>query len=606
VSANVRPADVRAPASDAAPEAPRPHALVPPHAPEHGDGGLLRLAEIAAGLGEDALAAEARRLAERVAEGRFYVACVGQFKRGKSTLLDALIGRAVLPADIVPVTAIPTVVRYGDTWSARIRTGNGEWRPIDVGEIARYVTETENPENTRNITAVEVFAPCTLLASGMCLVDTPGLGSVFTGNSAATRAFVPHIDAALVVLGADPPLSGDELALAEEVAAEVPDVIVVLNKADRHAGRERAAAAEFARSVLERRLGRAIGPIMEVSALEQLEKRGEPRDWPALVEALTRLSGGARASLAQDAAHRGARRLVKHLLGIVRMRRDALTRPMEESRARIAALARAARDVEQWRRDLSSVLEGDQRLLLADLEGRRLAFVADARHEAQPALERRLAGIRTRWGPALRRDAMAAAVEIARLEVTPWLAEQQAVAGAAFAERTERFRELTRALAERIASMGVPEYSGFAMDTIEEEGEGRTSFLFQPLLHVARPASPLRYVADALLAAAGGRGAILGSAHRFMDWLLELNSSRVQADVGRRLEEFRAALERAIRSRLVELGASTQRAIDRAADLRASGEDAVHAELARLARIERELGAAGALEAGDGPVEHAG
>jgi len=53
-----------------------------------------------------------------------------------------------------------------------------------------------------------------------CLVDTPGIGSVFAGNTATTRSFVPHIDAALVVLGADPPLSGDELALVDELGPE--------------------------------------------------------------------------------------------------------------------------------------------------------------------------------------------------------------------------------------------------------------------------------------------------------------------------------------------------------------------------------------------------
>jgi len=46
-------------------------------------------------------------------------------------------------------------------------------------------------------------------------VDTPGLGSVFTGNTATTQAFIPHIDAALVVVGADPPIAGEELTLVE-------------------------------------------------------------------------------------------------------------------------------------------------------------------------------------------------------------------------------------------------------------------------------------------------------------------------------------------------------------------------------------------------------
>jgi hypothetical protein len=56
------------------------------------------------------------------------------------------------------------------------------------------------------VDGAEVFVPSPLLSSGMCFVDTPGLGSVFTGNTATTQAFIPDIDAALVVVGGDPPL----------------------------------------------------------------------------------------------------------------------------------------------------------------------------------------------------------------------------------------------------------------------------------------------------------------------------------------------------------------------------------------------------------------
>jgi len=91
----------------------------------------------------------------------------------------------------------------------------------------------------------ELFVPSALLSTGMCLVDTPGLGSVWTGNTAATQAFVPRIDAALVVVGADPPLAGEELALVDDVGRQVQNLILVLNKADRTTDYERAAAVGF-------------------------------------------------------------------------------------------------------------------------------------------------------------------------------------------------------------------------------------------------------------------------------------------------------------------------------------------------------------------------
>jgi ribosome biogenesis GTPase A len=69
-------------------------ALVVPAVTNDVDGAtrLLRLAELAEELGSSRIAGEARDLASRISEGRFYVACIGQFKRGKSTLINALIG----------------------------------------------------------------------------------------------------------------------------------------------------------------------------------------------------------------------------------------------------------------------------------------------------------------------------------------------------------------------------------------------------------------------------------------------------------------------------------------------------------------------------------
>ncbi len=217
-----------------------------------GESALLRLADLAEQFEAEQVAADARSVAERVSEGRFYVACIGQFKRGKSSILNALVGASVLPTGVVPVTAVPTIVRYGSHAAARVRFAAGGWTDIPVQAVDEYVSEEKNPENAKHVAALEVFVPSPLLATGMCFVDTPGLGSVFTGNTAATQAFIPHIDAALVIIGADPPLAGEELVLVEAVARHVHDLIIALNKADRTTDTERAAAMAFARRQLEK------------------------------------------------------------------------------------------------------------------------------------------------------------------------------------------------------------------------------------------------------------------------------------------------------------------------------------------------------------------
>ena len=183
---------------------------------------LLRIAVLADEFKNDQIRDDARSAAERIAGGRFYVACVGQFKRGKSTLLNALMGESLLPSGVTPVTAVPTILRFGERCRARVRLRSGEWTDIAIADVEQFVSEARNSENQRGVAALEVFVPSPLLRDGMCFVDTPGIGSVFSGNTATTHAFLPHIDAAIVVIGADPPIAGDGLALVERVAKEIP------------------------------------------------------------------------------------------------------------------------------------------------------------------------------------------------------------------------------------------------------------------------------------------------------------------------------------------------------------------------------------------------
>src|ERR1700677_2700338 len=113
----------------------------------HGESALLRLAELADEFDAGQVAADARSLAERVSEGRFYVACIGQFKRGKSSVLNALVGDSILPTGVVPVTAVPTIVRYSRRAAARVRFEGGEWTGVPIKTVDEYVSEEKNPEN---------------------------------------------------------------------------------------------------------------------------------------------------------------------------------------------------------------------------------------------------------------------------------------------------------------------------------------------------------------------------------------------------------------------------------------------------------------------------
>ena len=100
-------------------------------------------------------------------------------------------------------------------------------RPISLKTSATSSLERRNPHNTREALIVEGGLPSDILRDGLCLVDTPGLGSVHATNTEATRAFVPRI-----VVGPDPPISGPNWNWCETVSRDVGELAVVLNKAD--------------------------------------------------------------------------------------------------------------------------------------------------------------------------------------------------------------------------------------------------------------------------------------------------------------------------------------------------------------------------------------
>jgi len=556
-----------------------------------GESALNQLAEFATEFGAEHIASTARSIAERISEGRFYVACIGQFKRGKSTLLNALIGHSVLPTAVVPVTTVPTIIRHGDRLAARVRSRSANWTDIPVGDVEEFVSEEKNPENAKGVAGVEVFIPSPLLETGMCLVDTPGIGSVFAGNTAATQAFIPHIDAAIVVIGADPPLSGDELQLVEAVSQEVHDLVFVLNKADRASAAERSAAVEFARRVLETRLKRTFPAIFEVSALDRLEQKGPDRDWGQLVHALEDLVLRSGRSLVRKSSERGIRRAANQLLAVIREERDALQRPVEESEQRIAKLRETIAEGEDAMRDLSALLAGEQQRLSQVFVGRRQDFLKQAQVLAQKELAQHLRSIaQRRNGHAYRRDLNHLAQNIARAQLTPWLEGEAKYAEEVFCKTAQRFIEDGNSLLRRLAETGIPGLEPLPEELGQEQSlRAQSHFYFHVMENVATPASPLLLISDLVLGGLGLRGGIVRDAQEFLDQLLEVNSSRVQNDVDERVRESRKKLEAGIRELLREASAIAERALARARAAQAAGAPGVKTALGRLDVVDLEV-----------------
>jgi len=553
---------------------------------------LFRLADLAQELASDPVAEEARDLAARVSEGRFYVACVGQFKRGKSTLLNSLVGYEVVPTGFVPVTAVPTVIRFGEKLHARVRMQDGSWRDVAVPELKEYVTEEGNPENKKSVDGAEVFVPSPLLSSGMCFVDTPGLGSVWTGNTATTQAFIPHIDAALVVIGADPPIAGEELALVEAVGKQVRDLILVINKADRTTDPERAAAAKFTREILEKRLYRPMGEVFEVSATERAANRGPLRDWEKLLASLQSLVEDSGRNLVRAACDRGLQRLGEQILATINEDRDALQRPIEESERRIALMKETIGEAERSMRELTFLFMAEQQRISDYFVERRRRFVNIALTESEAQFAEELKSVTHGFGPSYRRRVMRLAQDASRCRVMPWLKPEQEEGERQYRSVAMRFVEMGNSFLRKLADAGLNELTRMPHALDADKGfRVRSRFTFEDFIGTAQPPSPLRWVADVFLPLLGGRKMITKEAQKFLEHLLETNSSRVQNDVLNRIQESRERLEVEIRKLLHEVSRIAEQALDRARKVKEEGTPAVQSALERLSQLERAVSA---------------
>jgi GTP-binding protein EngB required for normal cell division len=553
---------------------------------------LLRLGRLAQELGAEPVAEEARELAARVSEGRFYVACVGQFKRGKSTLLNTLVGHEVVPTGYVPVTAVPTVIRFGDELHARVRMRDGAWRDIAMSDLKEYVTEELNPENKKAVEGAEVFVRSPLLSSGMCFVDTPGLGSVFTENTATTQAFIPHVDAALVVVGADPPIAGEELALVEAIGKQVQDLILVINKADRTSNLERAAAAQFTREVLEKRLHRPMGDVFEVSAAERMENRGPLRDWEKLQASLHRLVEDSGRNMVRAACDRGLQRLSEQLLAIIREDRDALLRPIEESERRIVLMKETVSEADRSMRELNYLFMAEQHRISGLFVERHQRFFRSAWSESETEFGEELPSLPLGFGPNYRRRLMRLAQDISHRKVMPWLKPEQEEGERQYRAVALRFVEMGNNFLKKLADAGLSELMRMPHALDPEKGlRVRSRFMFEDFIGIAQPPSPLRWLADIILPLVGARKVITNEARVFLRELLEVNSTRVQSDVLNRIQESRGRLEVEIRKLLHEVSRIAEQALDRARKVKEEGTPAVQAAIERLNRLELDVSA---------------
>ena len=318
---------------------------------------VTRVGEAAAGLGRTDLEQRLRIAVARVVRPATVVCVVGEFKQGKSSLVNSLLGQSVCPMDDDIATSSNTFVRYADRPQVLVHRrveGKAVVEEVPPAALRDFVTEGGNPENAKQIERVEIGLPNPLLADGLVLVDMPGVGGLGAGLAASTLAFLPFADGLVFVSDASSELSAPERSFLGDATARCPTVLMALTKTDIAGDWRRIAALDRGHLDAMGEDGARV-EILPVSAtLRRAALRVADRDldassgYPAFT---ARLRDRVVAPAKQHAAARArteAGTILDQLIPALRQELDLLEHPERVERA-LADLAAAQAQLEHLR-----------------------------------------------------------------------------------------------------------------------------------------------------------------------------------------------------------------------------------------------------------------
>jgi Dynamin family len=526
---------------------------------------VTALNELAA-LGTERDREQLAALLDRIDAARLRVLVVGEAKRGKSTLINALLGRAVLPSGVTPLTAVTTTVRYGDDERAEVRFLDGHDEKHSLAALGDLVTERGNPGNRRRIAGVTVYLAAPVLEGGVELVDTPGTGSVFEWDTHTAHEALRSMDAAVLVLTADPPVSASERDLLGRVAGLSVTTFAVLNKADHLDEPGLAEALEFTRRVLEGEAGQP-GTAYPMSARAALD--GGDAGFTAFEADFTAyLSARGQADLRASAIAQ-ARRIASSLLDEVAVTRRAAEMRAGDAAGRVRQFSERLAEVAVHGRDAVTVVTGES--------GRLLFVLNDAAEEDSVRLGREIGGQLDALFDGELREATAA--EIERRGRERLTALTVAAAEAWRQQRREAIEQGLAAVDARLAAdlkaeLDVLRESAaelLGLDLAVPEPEGRLAESKRFFFTTAEDVGQTELLAGAVrrrLPGEFGRRTAREHLRREAPGLMDSQVGRARGDLQYRLAEATRALERVVGQRYADGTDRIRSALQAAAELR--------------------------------------
>ncbi len=343
---------------------------------------LRDLAAIAGDLGMRSLRVdiEAVRL-PKLADERFNLVVLGEFNHGKTTFVNALLGKPLLPAGITPTTATINHIVWGEAPRARAILRDGGVLEIDPGQLSDYVTlDGEHTEQTRY---VELAYPAEILRDRVTLVDTPGVNDINEARAEITYSYIPRADAVIFLLDSTQVLKRSERLFIQQklLRRSREKLIFVLGKADLLRGEELQQATAFAAEHLAELVEDPV--LFAISPRLYLEQQVAESGMEPFLAFLRQYLEEQRGRILLDNAVGDGLRTVSYLQSNLGVKRASLTLGLEELSRRVAEVRRHLEGSQQTLRENQARIKNGAEAVKATVRHDLRLFV-DAFCEAIP------------------------------------------------------------------------------------------------------------------------------------------------------------------------------------------------------------------------------
>jgi len=529
-------------------------------------------------------------LERKLRADHFHIVVMGQFKRGKTTFINGLLGSDILPSSVIPLTSVNTLLRYGETPVAEVRYLDGRSEQIPPQRLADFVTERGNPENRLGVKAAEVAVPSPYLKDGVCFVDTPGVGSTFLHNDQMAYSYLANADAVIFMISADPPISRSELDFLHDIRTFVGKVFFVQNKIDYLDKEEREESLAFNASVISEALGGKrveIFPLSAKAALKaalendpvSLEKSGLPAFTRRLEDFLLREKG----ALLLQSTLRNLLKLINDEISGQELERSLLTRPWEDLDSRLSAFEEEMALLRRERDEMMYLVDGDFKSLVNEVLD---MHVEEFKRNTAPALLQSYNDFCARNahldGSSFQKALWGFVENLILDSFTEWRLEEEEILSSRFNELKDIYRDKANAIARRILEKAgdIFEIGLSAMEAdlaLEEEGEFWFKLEDRPtdieMFFGAVTKNLPRKLSHRILA------------RQNREKLLELfdrHCGRVRYDFYLRLQKSFNSLRVRVRDMVDETMGAVEGSIRRAVDKKSRGEESLLPELRAL------------------------